>query len=200
MPALEGAKAPLVERIRDPHHSECDTRGCLKPAVPLSFAPPVELSAGDLERWQSGRMRRIRNPVYGFAVTWVRIPPSPPNWFHPSPNGWESNPRNQIEGFDKSAGCRFVQRSCPKGEAQDVPSTSTSPPYGFTPAPTGGSRTHVINMMGSTNRQAADLCSEAARRARHRMCRVHPALSATILFQDARKPRSATFPASASKR
>ena len=23
-------------------------------------------------------MRRIRNPVYGFAVTWVRIPPSPP--------------------------------------------------------------------------------------------------------------------------
>src|SRR5690348_5916048 len=31
-----------------------------------------------LERWQSGRMRRIRNPVYGFAVTWVRIPPSPP--------------------------------------------------------------------------------------------------------------------------
>src|SRR6185437_8952218 len=23
------------------------------------------------ERWQSGRMRRIRNPVYGFAVTWV---------------------------------------------------------------------------------------------------------------------------------
>src|SRR5690348_8355427 len=31
-----------------------------------------------LERWQSGRMRRIRNPVYGYAVTWVRIPPSPP--------------------------------------------------------------------------------------------------------------------------
>ena len=23
-------------------------------------------------------MRRIRNPVYGYAVTWVRIPPSPP--------------------------------------------------------------------------------------------------------------------------
>src|SRR5262249_22999892 len=31
------------------------------------------------ERWQSGRMRRIRNPVYGFAVPWVRIPPSPPD-------------------------------------------------------------------------------------------------------------------------
>jgi hypothetical protein len=31
------------------------------------------------ERWQSGRMRRIRNPVYGYAVTWVRIPPSPPS-------------------------------------------------------------------------------------------------------------------------
>ena len=31
-----------------------------------------------LERWQSGRMRRIRNPVYGHTVTWVRIPPSPP--------------------------------------------------------------------------------------------------------------------------
>ena len=24
-------------------------------------------------------MRRIRNPVYGYAVTWVRIPPSPPS-------------------------------------------------------------------------------------------------------------------------
>jgi hypothetical protein len=30
------------------------------------------------ERWQSGRMRRIRNPVYGSTVPWVRIPPSPP--------------------------------------------------------------------------------------------------------------------------
>ena len=30
------------------------------------------------ERWQSGRMRRTRNPVHGYAVTWVRIPPSPP--------------------------------------------------------------------------------------------------------------------------
>src|SRR5450759_1769958 len=35
--------------------------------------------ASFLERWQSGRMRRIRNPVYGYAVTWVRIPPSPPD-------------------------------------------------------------------------------------------------------------------------
>ena len=30
------------------------------------------------ERWQSGRMRQTRNLVYGFTVTWVRIPPSPP--------------------------------------------------------------------------------------------------------------------------
>ena len=30
------------------------------------------------ERWQSGRMRRTRNPVYCYAVTRVRIPPSPP--------------------------------------------------------------------------------------------------------------------------
>jgi len=28
-------------------------------------------------------------------------------------------------------------------------------------------------MTGSTNRQEADLCNEAARRARHGMCRVH---------------------------
>ncbi len=31
-----------------------------------------------LERWQSGRMRRTRNPVYGYTVPWVRIPPFPP--------------------------------------------------------------------------------------------------------------------------
>src|SRR5690606_33654585 len=31
------------------------------------------------ERWQSGRMRRIRNPVHGSPVTRVRIPPSPPD-------------------------------------------------------------------------------------------------------------------------
>ena len=30
------------------------------------------------ERWQSGRMRRTRNPVYRSPVPWVRIPPSPP--------------------------------------------------------------------------------------------------------------------------
>ena len=31
------------------------------------------------ERWQSGRMRRIRNPVYRSPVPWVRIPPFPPD-------------------------------------------------------------------------------------------------------------------------
>ncbi len=30
------------------------------------------------ERWQSGRMRRTRNPVWGFASSRVRIPPFPP--------------------------------------------------------------------------------------------------------------------------
>jgi hypothetical protein len=35
-------------------------------------------AASIVERWQSGRMRRIRNPVYGYTVPWVRIPPSPP--------------------------------------------------------------------------------------------------------------------------
>jgi hypothetical protein len=32
-----------------------------------------------VERWQSGRMRRTRNPVYGYTVSRVRIPPSPPD-------------------------------------------------------------------------------------------------------------------------
>ena len=72
----------------------------LRPAARLQLSPAVprailegagttgcQLCAGTsatkpsaifLERWQSGRMRRIRNPVYGYAVTWVRIPPSPP--------------------------------------------------------------------------------------------------------------------------
>ena len=31
------------------------------------------------ERWQRGRMRRTRNPVYGSSVSRVRIPLSPPN-------------------------------------------------------------------------------------------------------------------------
>ena len=30
------------------------------------------------EGWQSGRMRRTRNPVYGYTVSRVRIPPLPP--------------------------------------------------------------------------------------------------------------------------
>ena len=34
-----------------------------------------------LEGWQSGRMRRTRNPVYGYTVSWVQIPPLPPR-FH----------------------------------------------------------------------------------------------------------------------
>lgn len=31
------------------------------------------------EGWQSGRMRRTRNPVYGYTVSWVQIPPLPPD-------------------------------------------------------------------------------------------------------------------------
>ena len=31
-----------------------------------------------LEGWQSGRMRRTRNPVYGYTVSWVQIPLLPP--------------------------------------------------------------------------------------------------------------------------
>ncbi len=31
------------------------------------------------ERWQSGRMRRSRKPLYGNPVPRVRIPPSPPS-------------------------------------------------------------------------------------------------------------------------
>ena len=31
------------------------------------------------EGWQSGRMRRTRNPVYGYTVSRVRIPPLPPS-------------------------------------------------------------------------------------------------------------------------
>ena len=34
-----------------------------------------------MEGWQSGRMRRTRNPVYGYTVSRVRIPPLPPGTF-----------------------------------------------------------------------------------------------------------------------
>src|SRR5690625_2281369 len=40
---------------------------------------PVRRVLNFLERWQSGRMRRTRNPVYGSPVSRVRIPPSPPD-------------------------------------------------------------------------------------------------------------------------
>src|SRR4051794_26848145 len=32
------------------------------------------------ERWPSGRRRSIRNRVYCKTVSWVRLPPSPPNF------------------------------------------------------------------------------------------------------------------------
>ena len=36
------------------------------------------MTTTDTEGWQSGRMRRTRNPVYGYTVSWVQIPPLPP--------------------------------------------------------------------------------------------------------------------------
>ena len=38
----------------------------------------VSFETRPLEGWQSGRMRRTRNPVYGYTVSWVQIPPLPP--------------------------------------------------------------------------------------------------------------------------
>ena len=38
----------------------------------------IKSEAHCAERWQSGRMRRTRNPVYGSFVSRVRIPLSPP--------------------------------------------------------------------------------------------------------------------------
>ena len=38
----------------------------------------IKSQAHCAERWQSGRMRRTRNPVYGSFVSRVRIPLSPP--------------------------------------------------------------------------------------------------------------------------
>ena len=38
----------------------------------------IKSQAHCAERWQSGRMRRTRNPVYGYTVSWVQIPPLPP--------------------------------------------------------------------------------------------------------------------------
>jgi len=48
---------------------------------------------------------------------------------------------NRNDGFDKSAGSRFVLRSYPKGEAQDVPSTSA--PSQFNGGPAGSPATIV---------------------------------------------------------
>ena len=90
-------------------------------------ATPPEISS--LERWQSGRMRRIRNPVYGFAVTWVRIPPSPPR----NANGPFSGPFafpgdglvDEPTGSTHRQDSRCAQRSCPAGARyMDVPSAS----------------------------------------------------------------------------
>ena len=50
-------------------------RAALVPA--LEFEASLGQDA-QRERWQSGRMRRTRNPVYGFPVSRVRIPLSPP--------------------------------------------------------------------------------------------------------------------------
>lgn len=38
----------------------------------------IRLKRSSAEGWQSGRMRRTRNPVYGYTVSRVRIPPLPP--------------------------------------------------------------------------------------------------------------------------
>ena len=48
-----------------------------------SWANPILLVefAFSAERWQSGRMRRTRNPVYGSFVSRVRIPLSPPLFY-----------------------------------------------------------------------------------------------------------------------
>src|SRR5690348_13090139 len=64
------------------------------------------------ERWQSGRMRRIRNPVYGIAVTWVRIPPSPPETRTPLVGVlrfWRSGGVDEPTGFDKFVWNKFGQ-------------------------------------------------------------------------------------------
>src|SRR4029453_155234 len=118
-------------------------------------------------------------------------------FFTPTPKGGSRTHVIKNDGFDKSAGSRFLQRSRPKGEAQDVP--STSPPLRhmvFPPNLKGWeSNPRKSKMTGSTNRQEADLCSAAARRARHRMCRVHPTLSAIWFFTPApsRAPQPERF-------
>ena len=42
------------------------------------FAVSRRRKSTGTERWQSGRMRWTRNPVYGSPVSRVRIPPFPP--------------------------------------------------------------------------------------------------------------------------
>ena len=61
------APAPILDRM------------ICRPGYRRRSAPCI--IAHSAERWQSGRMRRTRNPVYGFAVTWVRIPPFPPDLY-----------------------------------------------------------------------------------------------------------------------
>lgn len=45
----------------------------------LNFATIARLTVlGSLERWQSGRMHRTRNPAYVYDVSRVQIPVFPP--------------------------------------------------------------------------------------------------------------------------
>src|SRR6185437_4119051 len=84
-----------------------------------------------LERWQSGRMRRIRNPVYGYAVTWVRIPPSPPETRTPLvgvfaflEKRWRERPRS-----DRFVRNEIVAEAWPRAQrgarCMDAPNNST---------------------------------------------------------------------------
>lgn len=65
---------------RRPIAAQANARAASVTPEPMRRASKKQsgVEAGIQEGWQSGRMRRIRNPVYGFTVPWVRIPPLPP--------------------------------------------------------------------------------------------------------------------------
>ena len=66
--SVDGARGAAALHGRAWRYSSRDGLECR----PSHHAKPNQ------ERWQSGRMRRTRNPVYGYTVPWVRIPPAPP--------------------------------------------------------------------------------------------------------------------------
>src|SRR3990167_461199 len=81
---------------------------------------PARILSFDAERWQSGRMHRIRNPAYSFNCTEGSNPSfSATDWFPDFPRSPQDHPQAPYSGA-------FVFLDIPTAPAQPAPSWSTS--------------------------------------------------------------------------